>query len=345
MNDKPNHPYKNSLGEHVISGIPNDVFNLSRYDLKKLYFNDLLPAHEDIPKHPFTMDGIEYRFNKNGYRSPEFNSDIDLLISGCSFTYGVGVKQEDVWATLVGEKLKIKYANLAIPGNSVGKIVRDIYAYFKQFGHPKVIFCLFPPFERIEIPINEKLITINRWEEIKKRRIHEENDHNNYYIQSVQLFFSPDLKMVSKKPYFAEQTIPTDMAHFYAAQDILMLEQYCKTAGIKFMYAFWNPEQYVMINKLREIDSSYYNNVIDVETGRWKYDQKSGKDCLYEKNIYMVDFKNWGNIIDCHSEIRNDNITFDIAADRHEGDLNAHWGSHRHIHIAEVVHNNLKEML
>ena len=41
MNDKKTFPYKNSLGENILTGLSNDVFNLSEFDILKLYFNIL----------------------------------------------------------------------------------------------------------------------------------------------------------------------------------------------------------------------------------------------------------------------------------------------------------------
>jgi len=342
MNDKKTFPYKNSLGENILTGLSNDVFNLSEFDILKLYFNDLPPSVEEITKNHHVVDGITYRFNSRGFRSPEFKENVEFLIGGCSLTYGVGVEEDKVWSHLLCKKLNVEYANLSIPANSVGKIIRDFFAYFKLYGHPKTIICLFPPFERIELPITEKLIKPFNWKKIKERSKGKDDLHSNQYIQSIQLYFSPELNIIDKKPFNAETTIPTDMAHFYAAQSILMFQQYCDVAKINFIYSFWDSEHANIIKKMNNIQKNYYKGYVDIEIEKWKYNNKSGIDELYENNIYMKDKKEFGSKVECHSELRKLDSNFDIGADRFNGNEHAHWGSHRHLHIAENFYNIVK---
>ena len=330
MIDTPLYIINNSLSHNVITEIPNKVFNLNKRKIKNLYFNDL-NKYDDyrVIEHGQTI----YNLNKNGYRSPDFCKNVDILTSGCSFTYGAGVPENYIWPQILSNLSNLKYNNLGFSGNSVGKIIRDIFSYFKEFGHPKYLFCLFPPFERIEIPINQKLIRLNNLKEMKKR---DSAAGDIDYIQSVQLFFEPELKIIDKKPYLAESTIPVDMAHFYAAQQILILEQYCNVVGINLKYGFWNPEHNLLMKKIKSINNEYYKNFIDVETNRWRFNLDSEIDEFYENDVFNKNKNEWGKLINCHSNFKDKHFTFNIGSDKVlYGIGSAHWGFHRHIHIAE----------
>ena len=52
----------------------------------------------------------------------------------------------------------MSYINLALPGKSVSSIINNLYSYFREYGHPKKVFCLFPNFNRFELPINKDII-------------------------------------------------------------------------------------------------------------------------------------------------------------------------------------------
>lgn len=55
---------------------------------------------------------------KDGYRAPEVKGNPDTLFIGDSFTYGQGVKDEEVFAAIYCKKKGIACANLAVPGAS-----------------------------------------------------------------------------------------------------------------------------------------------------------------------------------------------------------------------------------
>lgn len=62
---------------------------------------------------------IEYKYNSWGYRTKEFSelSDEYVLVFGCSFTEGIGLHYDDIWATKLSKKLNIDVFNLGIGGS------------------------------------------------------------------------------------------------------------------------------------------------------------------------------------------------------------------------------------
>lgn len=59
---------------------------------------------------------IEYNYNSWGYRTKEFEELLDdyILVMGCSFTEGVGLYQQDMWATKLGKELGKDVFNLGM---------------------------------------------------------------------------------------------------------------------------------------------------------------------------------------------------------------------------------------
>lgn len=64
---------------------------------------------------------IQYNFNQNGYRAPEW-SDVDwsksIIVFGCSLTMGVGLPYEWTWAQKLSRKLNVPVINLGVSGGS-----------------------------------------------------------------------------------------------------------------------------------------------------------------------------------------------------------------------------------
>lgn len=70
---------------------------------------------------PYHHRKIRYTLNSWGYRCPEFDS-IDwansILAFGCSFTFGIGVNDDETWCHQLSLLLAVPVINLAQPGSS-----------------------------------------------------------------------------------------------------------------------------------------------------------------------------------------------------------------------------------
>ncbi len=113
-----------------------------------------IPANEN-------SEGITV--NSHGYRCLEWNPMPDgkknVVILGCSHTFGVGHPEETHWvAHLSKHNTKLlRYWNLAVPGCSADKMTRILYGAEKIL-EPKIIICCWPSSSRRErldkIPIS-----------------------------------------------------------------------------------------------------------------------------------------------------------------------------------------------
>lgn len=62
---------------------------------------------------------IDYKYNSWGYRTKEFSelNDDYILVLGCSFTEGIGLHYDDIWASKLSEKINLDVFNLGIGGS------------------------------------------------------------------------------------------------------------------------------------------------------------------------------------------------------------------------------------
>jgi len=321
-----------SLLDAMIHG-PSKFFNVQDHNKFLLYTNTLIKdAPENSYPMPFRKNGITYKFNKKHYRSPDFHKDTDILFAGCSLTFGDGIPEEFVWSNIVAKDLNLTYANLGLSGDSVYGQVKRVFAYFKEFGHPKYLYAIFPDFYRMVIPVNQKVFTTgNALKELKERK---DNEYNEFILKNAFIpgSIDKDFKM-SIRPHIAEHVLNPEVPHFLSAQSILMLEAYCEVAGIKFAWSTWDQKQFIV---LKSLGTEHYKNLIDIKMDSWEMCYGPVED-KYKKN---------GEQVFCHGDLKSiSRGFFDLAMDRDYGIKSAHWGSHRHQHVADIVKNHVSKWI
>jgi len=116
------------------------------------YSDQLLP--EGVSQNP--KSGMNYNTNSHGYRCPEWKplpvGKKNVVILGCSHTFGVGLNQGEVWVDKLYDKVnkkRLRFWNLAQPGASADKIVRILYGCEKIL-FPKIIIVCWPVWSRRE---------------------------------------------------------------------------------------------------------------------------------------------------------------------------------------------------
>jgi hypothetical protein len=106
------------------------------------------------PKPEYTETSITYCCNSYGYRTPEFDVDSlapSIFCLGCSFTYGIGVRQEETWPSLVQQRFpEYNVHNLGSAGSSGDTIVRTLTNIGKLLN-PKILLILWPEVFRFEL--------------------------------------------------------------------------------------------------------------------------------------------------------------------------------------------------
>jgi uncharacterized protein YqgQ len=271
--------------------------------------------------------------NDYGYRSPAFSNNVDYLFSGCSVTYGVGLPIEYVWHEQLIKSLGGTYASVAMHGDSVVGQILKIFAYIKQFGHPKNIVALFPDFNRFLVFNNPNLLAAEQFFTNTNSKLfnwafvdNKDAQTNNYINFASKMNANTSNNhhdtVYFKKPLVADEVMTEELSHFYASQLINILEMYCNASGINLVYSTWDLKSELVFEDIQE--HSLFNNYISVNVKEWE------------------DADGTLKTLPCHNELKID-AHFDTAMDRGNGIEHAHFGLHRHIHYYETFLNYIKE--
>jgi hypothetical protein len=117
------------------------------------YADNELPKNLNIGVIP---NMCEYKLNSYGYRCPEFSPLPDgkknVVVLGCSHTFGIGLNEDEVWVKQVSsmtDQNKLRWWNLGQPGASADLMIRILYGTEKVL-FPKVIVVCWPEWSRRE---------------------------------------------------------------------------------------------------------------------------------------------------------------------------------------------------
>ncbi len=183
--------YKAHTSESLFGKSPISMMNSKEY-WEDMYSN---------PKQGVKREEI----NKHFYRCDNFknnNEGVHVLFTGCSYTFGIGMLYDEVWAKIVYDKISKNnnvsgYYNLGIPGTSIYNQVSQLFKYFNTYGNPDVLFYAIPDLGRF----------------------YGYDTKNNNLLNG---FYKGDSRAILRALAF---------------QYYLMLDSYCKTNNIK-LYAF-----------------------------------------------------------------------------------------------------------
>lgn len=304
--------------------------------LKKIFLNNL-PSYANwvdtgLPEEiPFSNEvwNVGGRGNNFGFRDDPFFKCADILMAGCSFTWGIGLLEKHVWPTHIKNMTGKTTANIGVSGGSIHGAVSRIFSYIRKFGKPKIIICLFPDAFRLYLPSIKNRFTNDRI--YNKEFISNDNVPEavlidtgwQNYDNSTKSYTQP---LYSKMPHYQNEILPAEVSFYLSIQQIHLLEQYCFDANIHLVWATWHHDTHLFFEKIKSLsDPTYFRYFIDIT-----------KEAIYTQQLNGPPVKDFG----CHKELeKEDKETFLISADKH------HWGSHSQIHIAETFYEHIKDKL
>lgn len=169
--------------------------------------------------------------NSLNFRSPEFVDNPEIIFSGCSVSYGVGIPADATWIEDLSKRLNPKsYVALAKPGSSSQKIVFTIFKYIFKYGKPKKIFVLFPDPFRMSSIVDSTNVT----ERDKK-------DGKGTYPVEIHLTRGKEnLKKYSKRSHLLKEILIPEMGFRSTIESIYILEVFCREAGIDLIWSSWD---------------------------------------------------------------------------------------------------------
>jgi hypothetical protein len=258
----------------------------------------------------------KYSFNSDGYRSPEFSSDIDLLLSGCSYTVGMGVPEELSWGVSAATFLGLSYNNLAVSGRSAYFTVKNTFAYIKKYGNPKAIFLMLPDFHRGYFPSSPMLLRSTQT--VKRSDVNIVKTANislNDYSYSA-IYDTNDGPSMSKRPHLIEEVLSPEAIYFFTLQQIHALEMYCGVAGIDLLWSTWDSGLEKVFESARAENDNYFTGLISL-----------GSVC--EK-------------VGCYAGENTHEYCYSIGSDSELG--TPHPGLHSHMHWSDIYLEAYKKL-
>lgn len=298
------------ISDDVFSAAEGGIFNFTEHKI-----HSFPPPKSGEPWH--NDDVNHYTTNSYGHRSPDFVEQVDMIVAGCSQTYGIGVPDDQIWGRQLADKFGYSYVNLAAPGWSVQAILSSVLAYIEEFGKPKMVVVLIPDFARMIMPLR---FDVNRFNPRKIAR-HGDGVHVgtlNFSSDNPKDVNGPRDKYI-KKPYNLYEVLPYEVPFFFSAQALAYLISYCKAAGIELVWSSWNA---TILKFYRDLSLE----------GHIGLDMSGFMDREILERREFQDKKS------CHSELAEkygENFHKAVGND-------SHMGIHEHIHLADEFYSFIK---
>jgi hypothetical protein len=93
---------------------------------------------------------IIYQFNSHGFRGVEFETPVDVVCFGCSYTMGTGVNAEHTWPSQLAELTGMRVINLGHAGSSNDTAFRFANYYLERL-RPRWAIWLQTDMHRLEL--------------------------------------------------------------------------------------------------------------------------------------------------------------------------------------------------
>lgn len=182
----------------------------------------------------YKEEDVSYTINDYGFRGKwrlEDRSKPSLAAFGCSFTFGIGIADQDLYVNKMAAHLDCLPYNLGVPGGSMDKATR-FYARISEYQHFDYVVFLIPTLGRMEIPntSNNKptldLIpnwtSINMPDERRRKAIYSVLDDNFFEYSTIANVNSciQIAKRHNTQIYFSSWDMPTyDLIYDYLGKD------------------------------------------------------------------------------------------------------------------------------
>lgn len=265
-----------------------------------------------------------YEINEFGFRGKVYKN-AEVLASGCSITFGLGVPELGRWTNILGEISNKDVMNLGSPGASVESICLNLIKYCINNKMPKKIFCLFPDFFRSVIVFDKE------FSQMKNQR-----DRFDIHEGLLVTFCNPKITMLKESLFmqitdkkYIEDAISPHHLIFNAINSIYMLEAFCLTNNIELNWTTWDISTAKVMDKLC--------NLKDFQLKR--YTSFFPKDNSKGVNHFIKDSCNLDHdseFKDALQWVRGSDYS---VIDGKETDVGAHPGIHTQYHFANFFYN------
>ena len=262
----------------------------------------------------YAEDEMLYTINKHGFRGNKItrlDTKTKLMTAGCSFTYGIGVRDNEVWGEVLAEELDMYHINIGVGGIGCDVVSLLIKQFFEEGIIPDTLAILWPNY-------NRKLLVLD-----KIKSMTESLDNflvdPNYKIYPTVYQFSPGVNPVKEE---------RDKRHEGLDQAIkgLLLQN-----PLQALLDFWIYRELVL-SLCQTHNVKLVEGFMDIETLNY-VKQNCHKNIPRNAFFSANDISNWGP---GHGE-NQESDPYDWARD------NMHPGSKAHKNIARKFALKYKE--
>ena len=130
----------------------------------ELAANTIITDLSSVFKDYYSDPAVNYKINSFGYRDNEYKKSYKKLIIslGMSSTFGLGVKLEDTYSSIISKKLNVPVLNFGIPGASSDTVARMATCLVPYFNKSNLTVLVGWPYkERREVFLDDFKASIN----------------------------------------------------------------------------------------------------------------------------------------------------------------------------------------
>lgn len=238
---------------------------------------------------------------------------VDLVVAGCSFTHGVGVKYPETWGEVLSSKLNLDYVNISDRGWSMTNIADGIFSHIRKHGNPKYIAILATQLTRGVEPIDIREVQSRSWSGSTTRGV--------CSVTTATRLTGDSVSRYSIRPHVIEDVTFSDAYVYRSIVALNSLIDYCRAADIVLVWGTWDrPSRglYRFVLTDEGLDHIDLGNYVDMPV----YGERTEDPEVMQ---YCSDTS--------HLELGN------IGSDN--GD---HSGPHYHVHWADLFYLKIKSL-
>jgi hypothetical protein len=292
------------------------------------YAKDIIPSDETKVEWGTVDEYNTYEINHFGLRG-EIDENSDVIASGCSITFGLGVPEEARWTNILSTKINKSVTNLGNLGASVESICNDIVQYCLNTKIPKEIFCLFPDFFRSMIVVDKDFF--------QSRHLGSSQIRSNLAKDGVLalIYCNPTIRqyegslfMETQDKKFIEDSTSPHQLILNSINAIYALESFCSTNNIKLYWTTWDINTHLLMQLLLNIKNFKLKNFIPFFTNETSR-QIGGfvnQTCDSDHGSEFANTEFWK---------RGSDYTMINGVKTHE---NSHPGIHAHVHVSDLFY-------
>jgi hypothetical protein len=195
-------------------------------------------------KTKFKEDDVEYHISSFGYREKKTIEEMSNLIGvwGCSYTFGVGVPDKDIFPIILEDKLKSSIYNFGIPGAGIQKISKSFIVNNNLFKF-KTAFFVLPSLYRFEY------ISFNCYDTPKEVPIETVSS-----FDFIPNWFPKHNKEVSRKSKMLYEIYDDASFMVELVRNLELIKQNAEINGTKLYFTTWCDTTYNLLVKYEICD-------------------------------------------------------------------------------------------